>query len=341
MGPTSFPKLVGLLWFLSVAIGSQAIASAIIWYPAKVGSSHLLGSILEIPVANELSCAMKATKMSNFNLWCYENQKCTLYDQKVLPFTDHSGIDTLVVHCMTSIPIGSSLVSSYSSSSIPTSISNTDTTPSALGSPTSTSVSTTDSLTTLTTATLPETASTTTLVTTFVSDTTTTESTASTTSDINTTIQSDTSPTTTTTTTTPTSVPSTTTSTVPTTTGEILNLCIQVQNVGCIHLVETSSTWDEAKAGCQSLGGHLYNADTEQQFLDLVSYINLRIYPRYIWLGVKSRTWELSSRPVSDNEWHITEPNGNADYCGYLNKEMDYYLADFVCSDPSPYLCQS
>ncbi|XP_066956950.1 uncharacterized protein [Macrobrachium rosenbergii] len=276
-GRTLSPKLV--LWFLAVAISSRPTVATVVWYPARVGASYLLNSILDLPVANELSCAMKATKMANFNLWCYENERCSLYDMDVLPFTDHSDTDT-TVHCMTRIPVGNSSSSSSSSSTIFST--------STVTSPISSTAATETTATTLTSASTSAPASTTTLTssattTTLPATTTTTESTTTTTF---TTAVPDTS--TTTAVTTSTTAPTTSTTTTAVTT--------------------TSTT-------------------TPTTTTD-------------VWMGVKNRTWTLTSRPVSTKEWDYSEPNGPLESCGYMNRGMDYYLADYDCTDPSPYLCQ-
>ncbi|XP_066956949.1 pneumococcal serine-rich repeat protein-like isoform X1 [Macrobrachium rosenbergii] len=338
-GRTLSPKLV--LWFLAVAISSRPTVATVVWYPARVGASYLLNSILDLPVANELSCAMKATKMANFNLWCYENERCSLYDMDVLPFTDHSDTDT-TVHCMTRIPVGNSSSSSSSSSTIFST--------STVTSPISSTAATETTATTLTSASTSAPASTTTLTssattTTLPATTTTTESTTTTTfttavPDTSTTTAVTTSTTAPTTSTTTTAVTTTSTTTPTTTTAAIQSLCTIVNQLGCIYLVDTMSTWYQAKAGCEGLGGHLYNAETEQQFLDLVYHARSNYYPRYVWMGVKNRTWTLTSRPVSTKEWDYSEPNGPLESCGYMNRGMDYYLADYDCTDPSPYLCQ-
>ncbi|XP_064111202.1 mucin-5AC-like [Macrobrachium nipponense] len=346
MGGTPSPRLV--LWCITVAISSRPTsgASTVVWYPAMVGASSLFNSILDLPVGNELSCAMKATKMANFNLWCYVNETCSLYDMDVLPFTDHSGTD-IIVHCMTKIPMNpignsssfpdsdsSSTIFSTATSAVTSPISSSaviETTSTQASTSSSTTASTTTTLTTSTTTTLPETTTestiTTTTFTTAIPDTSTTTTTVTT---------STTTPTTSTTSTTTTAL-----TTTSATAGTIEGLCTNVNQLGCIYLVDVMATWYDAKVGCEDLGGHLYNAETEQQFLDLVSYVRSNGYPRYVWIGVKSRNWTLTSRPVSDNEWSFSEPNGPLEYCGYMNREMDYYLADFVCNDPSPYLCQS
>ena len=85
-------------------------------------------------------------------------------------------------------------------------------------------------------------------------------------------------------------------------------------------------TWTEAKAYCESLGGHLATITSQEEY-DIIMGIIHQNEPHRYWLGANrlsnSTLWEwITGEAFSFTKWHEGEPNNQ----GYTDIDVEQYL---------------
>lgn len=92
---------------------------------------------------------------------------------------------------------------------------------------------------------------------------------------------------------------------------------------------EESLTWNEAKAKCEELGGHLLTitSEEEQSFVEsMLCYGTMKAY----WIGATSisESWQwITEEPFSYTHWASGEPNGSGNYADIISpwfKQSEY-----------------
>lgn len=98
------------------------------------------------------------------------------------------------------------------------------------------------------------------------------------------------------------------------------------------QLFDESMTWTEAKAYCESLGGHLVTVSSEEEQDIIVSLIRNGDYKAY-WLGgyIEDGNWKwVTGEDFSYSNWDPKEPNGGSNkfYLQIYNEEKYWGLWD-------------
>ena len=117
-------------------------------------------------------------------------------------------------------------------------------------------------------------------------------------------------------------------------------------------------TWHDARANCESLGGHLATISSQEEDDYLTSLLEGIIVPPYegAFIGLSDElnegVWEwVTGEPLVYTNWDISEPFGNGDYVmkwmysagGYLDivgawndvRSPTGYVSHYICEFPS------
>lgn len=99
-------------------------------------------------------------------------------------------------------------------------------------------------------------------------------------------------------------------------------------------IFEQALSWNDAKAYCESLGGHLVSITSQEEQDFLTAYSNTLDGSGYIWIGMQ-RPWEywVTGEPVTYTNWGYGEPDswaGQVNGCMLINTEYkgsSYHIA--------------
>lgn len=126
----------------------------------------------------------------------------------------------------------------------------------------------------------------------------------------------------------------------------ITSVSFDTHNESKYEVFNVLMTWDEAKAYCESLGGHLVTISDKAE----ADYVNTLVKNGGVsayWLGITDQqsegTWQnITNEPLSYTNWAAGEPNnsGNVEHCGVIRYDESYSWNDLAATSYCSFICE-